>query len=86
MNNFNQSLTQPNLGTPIPKPYKDPERTCLTIYSLKMPQMLATPRLEDALIGRPPVNIPHNQPDVFDEFNCLNLVISTPEKPYVGAD
>jgi hypothetical protein len=48
--------------------------------------MLSSPRLEDALIARPVVNIPHNQPDIFDEFNCLNLVISTPAKPYVGAD
>jgi len=43
-------------------------------------------RLEGDLIGTPPKYPPQNALDVFDEFECLNLNITTPPNAHVGSD
>jgi Carboxylesterase family len=43
----------------------------------KCPQPQFPLRLEDELIGLPPGVVSHSE-DVFDEFNCLNLNVTTP--------
>lgn len=42
--------------------------------------------MEVALIGNPPKYQPQNAPDVFDEFECLNLNITTPPNSHAGND
>jgi carboxylesterase type B len=42
--------------------------------------------LEGDLIGTPPKFPPQNAPDVFDEFECLNLNITTPPNSHEGSD
>ncbi len=43
-------------------------------------------RLEGVLIGVPPRYVPQNAEDIFDEFECLNLNITTPVKARDGND
>ena len=52
--------------------------------SPKCPQILAPASLEDALIGKPPKNPPRDTEDVLDEFECLNLNITTPPNAHAG--
>lgn len=49
----------------------------LTNYRPKFPQPHFPLRLEDGLIGLP-YGLASHSPDIFDEFNCLNLNITTP--------
>ncbi|KAI9649486.1 hypothetical protein NHQ30_002062 [Ciborinia camelliae] len=47
-------------------------------YGPKCPQITGSVRMEDGLIGLPDGLARHAE-DVFDEFNCLNLIITTPD-------
>ncbi|KAG4436825.1 hypothetical protein IFR05_007674 [Cadophora sp. M221] len=51
----------------------------------KCPQPPQTARLEDTLIGLP-TSIASHQPDIFSEFECLNLNITTPAGSKAGDD
>ena len=43
--------------------------------------------MEDCLIGLPPtITTVSHAPDIFDEFNCLNLNITTPAEAKSGDD
>lgn len=52
----------------------------------KCPQVVTGTRLEEVLIGTPPGKVPENMPDLFDEYHCLNLNISTPPGAREGND
>ena len=54
--------------------------------SPKSPQVVPPARLEDVLIGIPPKHVPKNAEDIFDEFECLNLNITTPTNAREGND
>ncbi|KAL2060719.1 hypothetical protein VTL71DRAFT_9360 [Oculimacula yallundae] len=57
-----------------------------TFYRPKCPQLVTETRLEGMLIGVPPKHVPENAPDIFDEFHCLNLNITTPPGAREGQD
>ncbi|KAH6720641.1 Alpha/Beta hydrolase protein [Leptodontidium sp. MPI-SDFR-AT-0119] len=57
-----------------------------TLYRQKCPQVVTGTRLEEVLIGTPPGKVPENMPDLFDEYHCLNLNISTPPGAREGND
>lgn len=44
------------------------------------------PSLEEALIGTPPKHVPVNLERLYDEFECLNLNITTPIGAHEGND
>ncbi|PVH79021.1 alpha/beta-hydrolase [Cadophora sp. DSE1049] len=59
------------------------KETDATRYGPKCPQPPQTVRLEDSLIGLP-ASITSHQPDIFSEFECLNLNITTPAGAKAG--
>ncbi|TVY65719.1 Lipase, partial [Lachnellula suecica] len=56
-----------------------------TSFGPKCPQVIAPFRLEGVLIGKPPKHQPHNAEDVFDEFECLNLNITSPSNAHLDS-
>ncbi|KAH7327085.1 Alpha/Beta hydrolase protein [Rhexocercosporidium sp. MPI-PUGE-AT-0058] len=63
-----------------------PSTFSATIYRSKCPQNVTDTRIEEILIGTPPGKVPENMPDLFDEYHCLNLNITTPPGAREGND
>ncbi|KAE9368039.1 alpha/beta-hydrolase [Stipitochalara longipes BDJ] len=70
--NVSARFEQSTLNETFPAPIYD-----ATTYGPKCPQRHFPLRLEDELIGLPPGVATHSE-DIFDEYNCLNLNITTP--------
>jgi carboxylesterase type B len=60
-----------------------PTAPSLTFDSPKCPQSKVPLRIEDGIIGLPPSLARHAE-DIYDEFNCLHLNITTPANSPAG--
>jgi carboxylesterase type B len=57
----------------------------LTINRPKCPQAKVPLRIEDGIIGLPPGLASHAE-DIYDEFECLHLNITTPGNSHAGSN